>query len=150
MKTLIENDSLRSIINQINTELVEYEDPTKLRIVSKNKPGFVILLVNVETGHVAEDIARGYVATNMDKMSKKEIKFETNTFDYVVFTLINDESDNLLIVNSTLFELVLASQTIIADESGKHKVEDSVGWSLDSKDWSLIDVNEIGASEKEK
>lgn len=141
MKTLIENDSLRSILNQINTELIEYENPEYLRIYSKNKPGFIILLVNVETGDVASNIAKGYFAANQDKMAGKELKFESNTFDYIVFTIVSDESGNVTIINSPLFELVLASQNIVADTSGKHPVEENVGWSLDSKEWNLIEMD---------
>ena len=65
-------------------------------------------------------------------------------FDYIVLTLEKSEdNDTQRIINIPLFELLIASQNLIADESGKHNLDinDLTSWNLDSTGWYCYDIH---------
>ena len=74
---IIENESLKTIISQINAELIDFEDYSKLRIISKNKPNVVIILAESDlTGTLAEYVKKPDFDINIDNL-----EIETKTFE---------------------------------------------------------------------
>lgn len=134
---LIENESLKTIISQINAELIDFDDYSKLRIVSKNKPNVVIILAETDlTNTLAE-----YVK-NMDfNIDINNLDIETSTFDYIVLSVIK-EGDKYILKNIPLFELFIASENMITDNTGLHLMnkDDKASFNLESKEWTLIGI----------
>lgn len=134
---LIENESLKTIISQINAELIDFDDYSKLRIVSKNKSNVVIILAETDlTNTLAE-----YVK-NMDfNIDINNLDIETSTFDYIVLSVIK-EGNKFILKNIPLFELLIASENMITDNTGLHLMnkDDKASFNLESKEWTLIGI----------
>lgn len=138
MHTIFENKSLRSICNAINTGLIETDEISieNLEIVSTLKPGIKI--------HVIEIDLKSYMY-NMIKNSnwKTTVKnFETNFYDFVVFTETTDElTQDKTVLIMGLLELVLISPKIGEEGSIQERTEFDTNnniWSLDTNEWNLI------------
>lgn len=134
MKKIFENKSLRFICNTINTGLVETEEIriNNLQLISKNKPNFFIRPVEIDISD--------YIISMIRKIkisSKPIINFETTFYDFVVFSMINQ--DTLII--SSLLELISIAPNLIQNEQQKTEEKnqpiDNI-WSLDLEEWDLI------------
>ena len=109
---IIENESLKTIISQINAELIDFEDYSKLRIISKNKPNVVIILAESDlTGTLAEYVKKPDFDINIDNL-----EIETTTFDYIVLTVVM-EGNKYILKNIPLFELIIASENLLTDNT---------------------------------
>lgn len=134
---IIENESLKTIISQINAELIDFEDYSKLRIISKNKPNVVIILAESDlTGTLAEYVKNPDLNINLDNL-----EIETTTFDYIVLTVVM-EGNKYILKNIPLFELIIASENLLTDNTGIHLMNksDKSSFNLESKEWNLIGI----------
>jgi hypothetical protein len=134
---IIENESLKTIISQINAELIDFEDYSKLRIISKNKPNVVIILAESDlTGTLAEYVKKPDFDINIDNL-----EIETTTFDYIVLTVVM-EGNKYILKNIPLFELIIASENLLTDNTGIHLMNksDKSSFNLESKEWNLIGI----------
>lgn len=134
---IIENESLKTIISQINAELIDFEDYSKLRIISKNKPNIVIILAESDlTGTLAEYMKKPDFNINIDNL-----EIETTTFDYIVLTVVM-EGNKYILKNIPLFELIIASENLLTDNTGIHLMNksDKSSFNLESKEWNLIGI----------
>lgn len=134
---IIENESLKTIISQINAELIDFEDYSKLRIISKNKPNIVIILAESDlTGTLAEYVKKPDFDINIDNL-----EIETTTFDYIVLTVVM-EGNKYILKNIPLFELIIASENLLTDNTGIHLMNksDKSSFNLESKEWNLIGI----------
>lgn len=134
---IIENESLKTIISQINAELIDFEDYSKLRIISKNKPNVVIILAESDlTGTLAEYVKNPDFNINLDNL-----EIETTTFDYIVLTVVM-EGNKYILKNIPLFELIIASENLLTDNTGIHLMNkfDKSSFNLESKEWNLIGI----------
>ena len=134
---IIENESLKTIISQINAELIDFEDYSKLRIISKNKPNVVIILAESDlTGTLAEYVKKPDFDINIDNL-----EIETTTFDYIVLTVVM-EGNKYILKNIPLFELIIASENLLTDNTGIHLMNksDKSSFNLESKEWNLIRI----------
>lgn len=134
---IIENESLKTIISQINAELIDFEDYSKLRIISKNKPNVVIILAESDlTGTLAEYVKNPDFNINLDNL-----EIETTTFDYIVLTVVM-ERNKYILKNIPLFELIIASENLLTDNTGIHLMNksDKSSFNLESKEWNLIGI----------
>lgn len=134
---IIENESLKTIISQINAELIDFEDYSKLRIISKNKPNVVIILAESDlTGTLAEYVKKPDFDINIDNL-----EIETTTFDYIVLTVVM-EGNKYILKNIPLFELIIASEILLTDNTGIHLMNksDKSSFNLESKEWNLIGI----------
>lgn len=134
---IIENESLKTIISQINAELIDFEDYSKLRIISKNKPNVVIILAESDlTGTLAEYVKKLDFDINIDNL-----EIETTTFDYIVLTVVM-EGNKYILKNIPLFELIIASENLLTDNTGIHLMNksDKSSFNLESKEWNLIGI----------
>lgn len=134
---IIENESLKTIISQINAELIDFEDYSKLRIISKNKPNVVIILAESDlTGTLAEYVKKPDFDINIDNL-----EIETITFDYIVLTVVM-EGNKYILKNIPLFELIIASENLLTDNTGIHLMNksDKSSFNLESKEWNLIGI----------
>lgn len=134
---IIENESLKTIISQINAELIDFEDYSKLRIISKNKPNVVIILAESDlTGTLAEYVKNPDFNINLDNL-----EIETTTFDYIVLTVVM-EGNKYILKNIPLFELIIAFENLLTDNTGIHLMNksDKSSFNLESKEWNLIGI----------
>ena len=134
---IIENESLKTIISQINAELIDFEDYSKLRIISKNKPNVVIILAESDlTGTLAEYVKNPDFNINLDNL-----EIETTTFDYIVLTVVM-KGNKYILKNIPLFELIIASENLLTDNTGIHLMNksDKSSFNLESKEWNLIGI----------
>lgn len=134
---IIENESLKTIISQINAELIDFEDYSKLRIISKNKPNVVIILAESDLiGTLAEYVKKPDFNINIDNL-----EIETTTFDYIVLTVVM-EGNKYILKNIPLFELIIASENLLTDNTGIHLMNksDKSSFNLESKEWNLIGI----------
>ena len=134
---IIENESLKTIISQINAESIDFEDYSKLRIISKNKPNVVIILAESDlTGTLAEYVKNPDFNINLDNL-----EIETTTFDYIVLTVVM-EGNKYILKNIPLFELIIASENLLTDNTGIHLMNksDKSSFNLESKEWNLIGI----------
>lgn len=134
---IIENESLKTIISQINAELIDFEDYSKLRIISKNKPNVVIIIAESDlTGTLAEYVKNPDFNINLDNL-----EIETTTFDYIVLTVVM-EGNKYILKNIPLFELIIASENLLTDNTGIHLMNksDKSSFNLESKEWNLIGI----------
>lgn len=134
---IIENESLKTIISKINAELIDFEDYSKLRIISKNKPNVVIILAESDlTGTLAEYVKNPDFNINLDNL-----EIETTTFDYIVLTVVM-EGNKYILKNIPLFELIIASENLLTDNTGIHLMNksDKSSFNLESKEWNLIGI----------
>lgn len=134
---IIENESLKTIISQINAELIDFEDYSKLRIISKNKPNVVIILAESDlTGTLAEYVKNPDFNINLDNL-----EIETTTFDYIVLTVVM-EGNKYILKNIPLFELIITSENLLTDNTGIHLMNksDKSSFNLESKEWNLIGI----------
>lgn len=134
---IIENESLKTIISQINAELIDFEDYSKLRIISKNKPNVVIILAESDLiGTLAEYVKKPDFNINLDNL-----EIETTTFDYIVLTVVM-EGNKYILKNIPLFELIIASENLLTDNTGIHLMNksDKSSFNLESKEWNLIGI----------
>lgn len=134
---IIENESLKTIISQINAELIDFEDYSKLRIISKNKPNVVIILAESDlTGTLAEYVKKPDFDINIDNL-----EIETTIFDYIVLTVVM-EGNKYILKNIPLFELIIASENLLTDNTGIHLMNksDKSSFNLESKEWNLIGI----------
>lgn len=125
-RTLIENDSLKNILNAINARLIDFEDEeiSNIEITSPDKPEFIIKIAEINISNtimklkpVAEKIAT---------------IIEIDYHDFFVYHIVEEGPDKVLMIIS-LFELILAD-FILSDNNNNSL---SQGWSLDSKNWNL-------------
>lgn len=138
MEKKFENKSLRFICNSINLGLIEYDKPEQLKIISKNKPDTFIKIIDIDLSKYLLSIIK-----DNPTLRAKVSNFESNVYDYVVFTLVDsditkDKKDMLAI---SLFELISVSNKLEKDNvETKNLVNnlDELYWSLDSEEWDLI------------
>jgi hypothetical protein len=124
---ITENESLREIINNINSGLYQINDYSNIRIFSNNKPDFVILCIESDA---SENLINFFESSKFDK----KINFEKTYNDFIVVSLDKQEK----IIDSktiSLFELILSSEILQLEESEK--------WLLDSKEFNCIEINYI-------
>jgi hypothetical protein len=127
MEIIYENKSLRFICNALNVGLVEYENLESVQIVSKNKPEFVVKLLDVDITNYAFNL------TSKSLLKDKIDQCETNFYDYVVFGTVLNPDDNIkTLMTISLFELILTSPKISDDSNPKSS------WDLETEEWSLI------------
>lgn len=138
MEKKFENKSLRFICNSINLGLVEYENIDQLIIKSASKPDTFIKILEVDLSKYLLSIIK-----YNQNLRANVANFESNVYDYVVFTLVDSETNpgkkDMLTIS--LFELVSVSNKIEKDEvETKNLVSifNEQYWSLDSEDWDLI------------
>lgn len=143
MNLIVENEALGAIVAGINSGIYEFEDPSKLRIVNKAKPGFVIVVMEFDlTEQIGQFIE--FDTQLLNKTPNTKINFETNTFDFIVITMAEDKTTNTkTLVNTPLFELVVASHDTIADSTGWKPIDTEnvdESWSLSSRGWNCYEV----------
>lgn len=136
---IFENETLLKLISLINGELIDVEDYSKLRLVSKNHPNCIVLQMQMD---ITEDIKR-YFANGVDfaisEEDLKNIQIECECNDFIVLALEKTET-SITMKNFSLFELLIASKEMLSDKDGIHNMKDSEGWSLDTNDWTLIEI----------
>lgn len=127
MKELLyENKSLKFICHTINMGLVDVENIDTLQIISKNKPEFVVRVLDIDVTDYVFEIAK--TSDGEDRVEQ----CETNFYDYIVFgTILEDGKKTLTTIS--LFELIMAS--------GLSKENNFGNWSLDNEEWSLIKID---------
>lgn len=143
---LLENVTLMDIIKSINLGLLQYSYKGNLRIVNPKKPGFVIIVSNFP---IAESIIDTLKTESKFPMFNKKIEnigkleIEVETSDFIVLTLETQKDNKQRIVTIPLFELLIASESLIADDSGKHNLSenDITNWSLNSTGWYCYDIH---------
>ena len=142
--TILENEKLVDIIKKINLGLLQYSDEKNLRITNPNKKGFVIIIAEVVImDNIVEFLQTENKFPHMDyKTEFNKLEAELTIQNYVVLTL-ESNGNTQKIINIPLFELIIASENLISDESGKHKLDllDDNVWDLQSTGWNCYDVH---------
>jgi len=138
MEKKFENKSLRFICNSINLGLIEYEKPEQIKIISKNKPDTFIKIVDVDLSKYLLSIIKDntHLRTTVSN-------FESNVYDFIVFTLVDSDTDkdkkDMLTIS--LFELISVSDKLENDNVESKNIVNNLDqsyWSLDSEEWDLI------------
>ena len=142
--TILENEKLVDIIKKINLGLLQYSDEKNLRITNPNKKGFVIIIAEVVImDNIVEFLQTENKFPHMDyKTEFNKLEAELTIQNYVVLTL-ESNGNTQKIINIPLFELIIASENLISDESGKHKLDllDDNVWDLQSTGWNCYDIH---------
>lgn len=135
MKVHFKRKSLNEICSSLNAGLVDYKDSNKISIISDTKPGFLIRLVEVSL----EEHMQHLVNCSPDIMKGEEFNVEVNSFDYFVFSMvIDEESGTKMLTNMPLFELVIASNNLLADETGLKQIQNS-DWNMNAQIWDCLE-----------
>ena len=132
---ILENESLKTILSQVNANLIDVEDYTKLRIISRNKPNIVICLMEVDLTLGLQD----YLKFPDFTVNQDNLEIEATTFDYIVLTMVQ-ENNKFILKNIPLFELIVASENLLTKSDGIHMMEktDKESFNLETKEWTLI------------
>lgn len=148
-ETLLENVTLRDIIKSINLGLLQYSFEGNLRIVNPKKPGFVVILSNFPIAESIIDTIKTeskFPMFNQEIEDIRKLEIEVETSDFIVLTLEKQQDNKQRIITIPLLELLIASESLIADDSGKHKLDnsidnESISWNLDSTGWYCYDIH---------
>lgn len=135
MKIHFNQKSLNEICSSLNAGLVEYKDLSKISIYSEQKPGFLIQIVEVNLEKHLQTLIDG--ASDLIP-NGENFNVEISSFDYFVFTLGFDENGEKVLTNMPLFELIIASNNLLADETGISSIN-TTEWDLTKEMWNCIE-----------
>lgn len=136
MQVHFKSKSLNEICSSLNAGLVDYKDSNKISIISEAKPGFLIRLVEVSL----EEHMQHLVNCSSDIIKNgEEFNVEVNSFDYFVFSMVIDEERGTkMLTNIPLFELVIASNNLLADETGLKQIQNN-DWNMNAQIWDCLE-----------
>lgn len=122
MENIYENKSLRFIINAINANLVQFENPDQIVIASEAKKDIIVKMIEIDMSEYLK------VMIKNDNFLKNKVKnFETTTYDFIVFCPVIDDEGNSILMCNSLLELTSVGTSI-----------DNNAWSLDKEEWNLF------------
>ena len=141
MKEIIHaaNESLDTIIKSITLELYEISNYDNIRILSKNKPGCIIICVEADvSNNIAKYIKRRYSSVN--SINLNDITFESTVFDYLIIKENHiPETNKLEILTIGLLDMVMADS--LMSEDNESDLKDTDNWSLTSKEFTVIEID---------
>lgn len=129
--TIIENVSLKEIINGINTGLYQYNDINNIRIINIGKPDYIILPVEAD---ISESIL-SFMDSDLEstKYGNSQIELDTTVLDFVVISKDVSKPGKYIITAMAVLELMIANSEL--DSENK--------WNFDSETFKCFEINYI-------
>lgn len=129
--TIIENVSLKEIINGINTGLYQYNDINNIRIINIEKPDYIILPVEAD---ISESIFN-FMDSDSDssQYSNSQTELDTTVLDFVIISKDISKPGKYIITAMAVLELMIANSEL--DSENK--------WNFDSETFKCIEINYI-------
>lgn len=129
--TIIENVSLKEIINGINTGLYQYNDINNIRIINIEKPDYIILPVEAD---ISESIFN-FMDSDSDssQYSNSQTELDTTVLDFVIISKDISKPGKYIITAMSVLELMIANSEL--DSENK--------WNFDSETFKCIEINYI-------
>lgn len=129
--TIIENVSLKEIINGINTGLYQYNDINNIRIINIEKPDYIILPVEAD---ISESIFN-FMDSDSDssQYGNSQTELDTTVLDFVIISKDISKPGKYIITAMSVLELMIANSEL--DSENK--------WNFDSETFKCIEINYI-------